>query len=152
MLIANGNELPWWAYAVFFTALLAFALFARNRDAGFWERLLKNDRVARCVGLITIAFGLGLAFMLVYSPLTDALGHKRTISLHLGAVGLPAILVFVGAIQLLAGKQSYKFVLTRHSQEPTVLQHKMILIGVVTSLACEVGLYFVLYELGYSIR
>lgn len=152
MLIAELNELPWWANVLFPAALLAFALFARNRDADFWTRFLKNDRVARCVGLITIAFGAGLAFMLVYSPLTEALGRKRTISLHLGAVTLPAILVFVGAIQLLAGKQSHKFVLTRHGQEPTALQHKMILIGVGTALACEVGLYVVLYELGYSMR
>ena len=83
---------PWWAVVIFGGVLLAFALFVRKQDAGWFERLLSSDRSARYFGLCCVLFGSFVAWILVWSPLTDALAHRRSVSIYRGAVAIPAVL------------------------------------------------------------
>jgi hypothetical protein len=57
LVLAQGNEPPWWAYLLFFLAMLAAALFARKRDAADLERLLRCDLVVRGFGSLGYRVG-----------------------------------------------------------------------------------------------
>lgn len=143
---------PWWAVAIFASVLLGFALFLRKQDAGWFERLLSNDRSARCFGLCSVLFGSFVAWILVWSPMADALTQRRSLSIYRGSVAVPSIFIVVGLITLWAGRRSNNFVLTRHGQSPSDLQKKTTGIGVAVCVLSEVAFHFALYKLGYSPR
>ena len=151
LVLAQGYEPPWWAYLLFFLAMLAAALFARKRDATDFERLLRRSLVAHGFGLFAIAFGAGLAYIAAYAPLQDALAHRRHIIIHRGAVAWPALSVFMGALLLLAGKRWRRFVLAKNAQERTPLQWGMTALAVALPLSLEFGFEYFLRSHGYRV-
>jgi hypothetical protein len=122
VLLAEHFEMPWWGHIIFFSILLIWALVARTCKPGFVERTLQRDWTARGMGLLFILFGCLAALFLTYPTVVQARQHEPRVTVRYGFAAVPSILFLVGAIKLVAGKNSKKFLLTRHGQSMTSLQ------------------------------
>jgi hypothetical protein len=144
------TEVPWWVYVACFSSFLAVVLFARNRDVNDAQRLLENGWSARAIGLFFIVLGLGVAYLLAYEPIMDALRKHRVILVHRGALSVPAMVVYAGLLLLAAGRHSPKLFIVRPGERFTALQWGIIAIGIAIALALELGLTRFFEARGYT--
>jgi hypothetical protein len=144
------SGLPWWVFVVFFAALLVLALVARKQDAGFYARLFERDLATRGVGLVGILFGLFAALLVIYPPVAEALARRRMILVPWGAVFFVTMFVFFGAVLLLAGKNSGRFVVPRQGEPWTWLHRATMAVCFALALTLEFGLHWLMRVLGHG--
>ena len=151
VLIASVSEPPWWAFAVFFTTLLAFALYIQKYGVESLESLYHSDWAARGLGLLAIAIGAGTGYLFAYRQIREALDHHHTVTVHRGAIGGPMIFVFIGLVLVIAGRRFGKFVTTRHGLPQSRLRMVVMITGVTLCLLLEFGFDYLLRSMGYAV-
>jgi hypothetical protein len=150
MLFSQREELPWWVYVLLFSVVLIIALAAKFGKPGFYERAMQGGLLSRGLGLLMILGGLFAGFVLIYSPVVKAMDRERVISMHYGFVAVPAAFVLIGAILLIAGNHSGKFLAARHGQQLTALQIAVYALITIICLGLELGFHLLLAHWGYK--
>jgi hypothetical protein len=117
----------------------------------WFERNLQSDLRARLIGLGIIIFGVAASWLLVYLPLKQVT-TKRSESIHLLALLLPQLFVYCGLVQLLAGRHTAKFLITRHGAPWTRLRIATYAVGIVFCLGVFFGMREYLKSIGYSLH
>jgi hypothetical protein len=150
MLFAQDNDLPSWVYVGGFSVFLIIGLVAKFGKPGSFQRSLESGVLSRGIGLMMLLLGIGLGFMLIYSPLAKAMAHEKVIMIHSGSVGAPTAVTLIGLLLLIAGNRTQTFLLLRHGQKMTPLQITTLALITILCLAAEVGFRLLLQHWGYS--
>ena len=122
-----------------------------NDSMNWYERVLRNDLLARLVGLGLALFGVAVAWIFVYLPLKQAMkGQPAT--LYYVALGIPQMFIYVGFVQLVAGRHSGKFLMTRHGGEWTRPRVVTYTIGTVFCLGLFLAAQTYLKSVGFFLK
>lgn len=136
-------------YLAFLYIKKASGYGSRRIDANFLERAMSHGGAARMLGILTIVVGILPGFLAVYIPIHEALHHEGIINIEQGGVGISGLIVWFGLVQLCAGKNSHKYLLSRRGQQSTRLQSIIGWIGVLIAVVLAVAFPFVFRFFGY---
>jgi hypothetical protein len=150
MLFAQNNELPWWVYVGGFSVFLIIGLVAKFGKPGSFQRLLESGLLSRGIGLLMLLLGLGVGFMLIYTPVAKAMAHEKVILIHSGYVAAPTAFVLIGLLLLIAGNRVQTFLLLHHGQKMTPLQIATLALITILCLAAEFGFHLLFQQWGYT--
>ena len=118
-------------------------------DSRFFERVGRHDKAERVLGALIVVFGATACFSCVFFTLREALNRASSIFVERGGVAISLIFVWVGMIKLCTGKNSHKYLVSRHGQQMTQLQQTFCTIGVFICLALAFGYEYIFRLLGY---
>jgi len=148
--LAQSNDPPWWAFLAFFIALLTVGLVGRRMDAASFRRLIDRDPAARGLGLLAVAFGAGLGWLLLAGPLADAMAGRQRLLVQRGVVALATLFAYLGLILLALGRRAVPIVVDRHPGGLTRGQAIAVGVGLVLCLGAELAYHQALIRMGYA--